>query len=102
MGLTAVFNSNDYTVKKETNAVLSVSYDAGGYTNVLIYDFIGRIMIARTSGHGDGGISVTPFSQLDRDTLIEMRDRLVALKGDPPDLPPEAPATPAPHNKFNL
>jgi hypothetical protein len=102
MSLKDQFNDTRYTVRKETPAVLSVRYDAGGYTNALIYDFIGRIMIARTGGHGDGGLCVTPFSQLDRETLIEMRDKLVELKGAPPELPAEAPAASAPAKKFNL
>lgn len=101
MGLSATFN-NDYAIKKETPAVLSVSYNAGGYTNVLIYDFIGRVMIARTNGHGDGGLCVMPFSQLDRETLVEMRDKLVDMGGKPPELPPEASATLATARKFNL
>lgn len=101
MGLSDSFNSI-YTIRKDTPAVLSVQYEAGGYDNVLIYDFIGRVMIARTRGHGDGGLCVTPFAQLDRETLVEMRDKLIELKGNPPELPPEAPSTSAAVKKFNL
>jgi hypothetical protein len=103
MGLSDAFDDTlRYTIRRETPAVLSVRYDVAGATNVLIYDFVGRVMITRTGGHGDGGIYVTPFAQLDRETLIEMRDKLIALKGTPPDLPPEAPATLAPANKLRL
>ncbi|MEZ0225149.1 MAG: hypothetical protein ACAH83_11390 [Alphaproteobacteria bacterium] len=95
----ADFNNPKYTVTKETEAVLSVRYDAGGVSNSLIYDFNARILLARASY---GGLSVTPFSQLDRESLIEMRDKLIELKGNPPELPPEAPVTQASSKKFNL
>lgn len=98
MPLKAVFNE-DYTATKDADAVLSVRYNAGGYGNSLIYDFNARVMLSRAS---NGGVSVTPFSQLDRETLIEMRDKLVELKGNPPELPPEAPAAQPAAKKFNL
>lgn len=98
MPLKAVFNQ-DYTATKDADAVLSVRYNAGGYGNCLIYDFNARVMLSRAS---NGGLSVTPFSQLDRETLIEMRDKLIELKGNPPELPPEAPAVQASTKKFNL
>jgi hypothetical protein len=101
MGLSDAFNSYQYTVRKITDAVLAVSYDVFGVNNILVYDFVGRIMLTRTN-HSDGGISVTPFAQLDRETLIEMRDKLIELKGNPPELPAEAAATSAPAKKFNL
>jgi hypothetical protein len=44
----------------------------------------------------------TPFSQMDREVLVLMRDKLIELGGQPPELPPEAPATQAPARKFNL
>ncbi len=102
MSLSAAFGKGGYTVKKETDAVLSVQYKAGGYDNQLLYDFVARILITRTKGHGDGGLCVTPFAQLDRETLIDMRDKLIELKGNPPELPPEAPATQALAKKLNL
>jgi hypothetical protein len=45
-------------------------------------------MMVRT-GSSEGGITVTPFSQLDRDVIVAARDRLVELGGAPPELPPE-------------
>ena len=95
----ADFNNARYTVTKETDAVLSVRYDAGGTSNTLIYDFNARILLARASY---GGLSVTPFSQLDRESLIEMRDKLIELKGNPPELPPEENFIKAQPKKFSL
>ncbi|TAL28961.1 MAG: hypothetical protein EPN97_13975 [Alphaproteobacteria bacterium] len=98
MPLKVDFNK-DYVAVKDADAVLSVRYNAGGYGNNLIYDFNARVMISRAS---NGGVSVTPFSQLDRETLVEMRDKLVELRGNPPELPPEAPAAQPSAKKFNL
>ena len=98
MSLKVDFNK-DYVAVKDGDAVLSVRYNAGGYGNNLIYDFNARVLISRAS---NGGVSVTPFSQLDRETLVEMRDKLIELKGNPPELPPEAPVTQATSKKFNL
>ena len=100
MPLTPRFNES-YRASRESDNVLVVRYTIGGNTTYLAFDFMARIMLART-GSGDGGLNVTPFSQLDRDMLIEMRDKLVELKGNPPELPPEAPGAQAPSRKFNL
>jgi hypothetical protein len=100
MSLSAEFN-NFYSAEKLGNAVLGVTYPiGGGYWVTNAYDFAGRVMISRTSG--DGAFAVTPFSQLDRETLITMRDKLIDLRGNPPELPPEFPAVQAPSKKFNL
>ncbi|MEZ0261136.1 MAG: hypothetical protein ACAH80_09010 [Alphaproteobacteria bacterium] len=101
MGLTAAFNAQ-YRAVKNNDYVLSVHYEASGYDNILTFDFMARVMIMRTSSHGDGGAVVTPFSQLDRDTLVEFREKLIELKGNPPELSPEKPAVGQPGNKFNL
>ncbi|MDI1228224.1 MAG: hypothetical protein PSY14_11120 [bacterium] len=50
------------------------------------YDFAQRV---RSSGSPTP--TITPFSQLDRDTLVAARDKLVELGGNPPELPSEAP-----------
>ena len=81
---------NGYSTGKVNDSVLQVG---NGYFTT-VYDFAQRLMYA---GHG-----TIPFSQLDRESLIEARDRLVALKGNPPELPPEAPVTPVAAKKFNL
>ena len=101
MGLKAEFNAN-YVATKENDFVLGVQYTAGGYTNSMLYDFNARIMFARTRGHGDGGISITPFSQLDRDTLIDFREKLLELGGHPPELPKEPATQNNPTQKLKL
>ena len=67
--------------------------------SVFCYDFAARVMY----GWGGSAISygVVPFSNLDRETLVAMRDKLVDLGGKPPELPDEA-AAPAQPRKFNL
>lgn len=100
MSLKLEFNNN-YTAKKENDFVLSVSYVVGGYRHIMSYDFQARVMVMRTDSHGDGGAVLTPFSQLDRETLVEMRDKLVALKGNPPELPAESPVNPGVQRRLN-
>ena len=102
MSLSDDFNSNDYRAQKINGFVLGVSYSHGGGSSVYYaYDFMARVLVTRTAS-SDGGTVVTPFAQLDRDGLIAMRDQLVKLGGNPPQLPPETPATQAAQNKFNL
>lgn len=92
MELKDVFNSG-YTAAKLNDNVLGVSYSmAQGYNAYLAYDFAARVLLTRANG--DGAFSVTPFSQLDRETLVNMREKLVELKGKPPELPAEAPVNP--------
>ena len=101
MGLKDEFNENGYSTAKINGFVLGVSYsNGGGSTTYLTFDFLTRVLITRT-GSSDGGAAVTPFSQLERDSLIRLRDRLVDLGGHPPELTPE-PATVPPAKKLNL
>lgn len=100
MALTPRFNK-EYAATKENDSVLCVAYTTRGSSNYLIYDFMARIMIVRT-GSSDGGGHVVPFSQLDRESLVEMREKLVELKGNPPELPALAPATGKPGSGLNL
>ncbi|TAL28958.1 MAG: hypothetical protein EPN97_13960 [Alphaproteobacteria bacterium] len=88
MPLKDAFNGLDSN--KVNGSVLRV-YNGCFYT---YYDFAQRVMYS--------GQASIPFSQLDRESLIEARDKLIELKGTPPELPPEAPATQAPVRKFNL
>ena len=83
--------NNDHTAEKMTDSVLVVNNGVNNY----YYDFVQRFV---SSSRGD----TTPFSQLDREVVIMMRDKLVALGGAPPELPPEAPSTQAASRKFNL
>ncbi len=74
---------NDSTLRISNNGI----YDA-------YYDYILRIMVVV-----DFAI---PFSQLDRETLIQFRDRLISLGGKPPELPTEAPKAKSASNSLNL
>jgi hypothetical protein len=94
------FNSS-YTARKDNDYVLSLYYGSEGGSTYISFDFMTRTMVTR-NGRSDGGIVVTPFSQLDRDMLINMRDVLVDFGGKPPELPAEGPATQPPARKFNL
>lgn len=100
MALSDQFNK-DYTARKDNDYVLSVYYSSQGGGTYIAFDFLTRTMVTR-SGYGDGGLVVTPFSQLDRDMLINMRDTLVELQGKPPELPAESSSPAAPARKFNL
>ena len=101
MSLKDQFNDK-YTVRKDNDYVLSLWYSSQGGYVYTAFDFMTRTMITR-SGSSDGGLVVTPFSQLDRDMLINMRDTLAELGGKPPELPAETPASlSAPAKKFNL
>lgn len=90
MPLTDTFNRS-HSAQKINESVVQVSNGVFNY----YYDFTLRVV---TTGNGAN----TPFSQMDRDTLIMVRDQLVALGGKPPELPPEAPVNQAPARKFNL
>ena len=94
MSLSFEFNT-EYTADKNGDYVLVVSCHSSHFC----YDFATRVMY----GWGGSNISygATPFSQLDRDVLIAMRDKLIELGGRPPELPAE-PAATAPQRKFNL
>ncbi|MEZ0225150.1 MAG: hypothetical protein ACAH83_11395 [Alphaproteobacteria bacterium] len=94
MGLSDSFN-DVYAARKENDTVLRVHYD----TLYNYYDFTARML---TTCNGSNSVAVVPFSQLDRETLIAMRDKLVELKGNPPELPPEEAVIKAVPKKFNL
>jgi hypothetical protein len=97
MSLSDDFNRN-YDPRKENDSVLRISYASLMH----YYDFSARMVTTIYSGYNQGGVAVTPFSQIDRDTLIAMRDKLVDLKGTPPELPPDDSVLKAPAKKFNL
>ncbi|HYD18493.1 MAG TPA: hypothetical protein VEF76_08450 [Patescibacteria group bacterium] len=89
MDLTAAFNSSEAEAAKATPFVLDIYYRSRGGGIYMTYDFMSRVLLTRT-GNSEGGLSVTPFNQLDRETLVAARDRLVQLGGEPPELPAEA------------
>lgn len=95
MDLSAAFNS-DYKAHKENDYVLRVSYGNTYY----FYDFMARMLLIKDY-EGSTKMATMPFSQLDRDALITMRDELARQGGHPPELPAEAPAQAAP-KKLNL
>ena len=82
MTLKDAFNSRDYTYSRIGDNILYV--DAG--TVDYRYELAMRVVT----------MSAIPFTQLDRDTLSEMRDRLVDLGGKPPALPADTPPQHAP------
>jgi hypothetical protein len=86
MSLSDDFNSA-YSPQKIGNNVLRIELDYVKF----FYDFQQRLLMTAYRYNDAGGTTVTPFSQLDRETLIDMRDKLVELGGKPRELPPEAP-----------
>jgi len=92
MSFKTKFNDN-YKARKYGDAVLSLQINTYGGTNYLAYDFNARVLHGRT-GASERGLTVTPFSQLDPESLVAMREKLIELGGDPPELP--APSRPAP------
>jgi hypothetical protein len=96
MSLSDAFNDDEFETNRENDAVLSVSQ---GYF-AHYYDFLNRMVMTVYDG---STLTTTPFAQVDRETLIAMRDKLVELDGHPPELPAEAPAQMQPQQrKFNL
>lgn len=97
MSLTQDFNSSHHP-NMTNSQVLTLSYGYQTYH----YDFQQRLLTTLyTYGSGLGGVTTTPFSQLDREVLVEMRDKLVELGGKPKELPPEAPTLNKPARGLN-
>ncbi|HYD18490.1 MAG TPA: hypothetical protein VEF76_08435 [Patescibacteria group bacterium] len=86
MSLSASFNQS-HSPSRISDSVLALSYDYQKY----FYDFELRLLTTVFRYSQTGGVTTPPFSQLDRETLVDMRDKLVELGGKPRDLPPEAP-----------
>ena len=93
MELKDAFNDRGTGVQKLNDNVLNLSYGSNAGSTYISYDFLTRTMVTR-NGHGDAGVVVIPFSQLDREVLAAMREKLIELKGNPPALPLESPAKP--------
>lgn len=85
---------NGYQCDKISDTVLRVHNSRHYY----FYDFTLRVM---TTAVHHGGNSL-PFALVDRDVLVEARDKLIELGGNPPELPPELPPAPKSGGKFNL
>ncbi|MBL8712067.1 MAG: hypothetical protein JNM12_04140 [Alphaproteobacteria bacterium] len=89
MSLAEEFKNSKYG-RKVNDFVLSVNYALTPDTSTSTYyqyDFMARILTTRTGG-SDGGVVVTPFSQLDPESLENLRNRLIELGGKPPLLAP--------------
>lgn len=87
-------NHNSYEFYMLGEAALRVRLRSGG--TEYRYDFGLRLL---TVQYGEA-VSTHPFSALDRETLIELRDKLVELGGKPPELPQNE--NPAPQTKRGL
>lgn len=91
MDVKSAFNEN-YKAAKANDYVLDVTFYSSTLSHIYqTFDFMSRTLITGRSS-SSAGFTVTPFSQLDRDMLITMRDKLVDLGGKPPELPAEAPS----------
>ncbi|MDI1228222.1 MAG: hypothetical protein PSY14_11110 [bacterium] len=96
MALSEEFNSS-YSPRKLADNVLRMGYDYVTF----FYDLEQRLLVTAYRYSDAGGTTVTPFSKLDREVLVEMRDRLVELGGKPKELPPEAPTLNKPLRGLN-
>lgn len=99
MDLSKAFN-DQYEAKLANPFVLDLYYRARGGSYYLAVDFLTRTMVTRT-GSSDGGLFVTPFSQMDREVLEGLRDKLVELGGTPPALETTPPANPGTARRLN-
>lgn len=100
MDVKAAFNEQ-YKAAKSNDYVLDVTFYSNNQSHIYhTFDFMTRTMITGRSS-SSVGFNVTPFSQLDRDMLITMRDKLVELGGKPPDLAPEVPVLNKPVRGLN-
>ncbi len=97
MSLSEDFNST-HQPSMVNSQVLRIGYSYQTY----FYDFQQRIMTTIYAyGSGMGGVNTTPFSQLDRDVLVDMRDKLVSMGGKPKELAPEGPTLNKPVRGLN-
>lgn len=94
MTLKDAFNKGLYKPQRFGPATLQVEANYVTYR----YDFLLGHMTA--VGH-NGVLSVVPFSQIERGVLIDLRDKLVELGGDPPELPAERATGPVQPRKLN-
>lgn len=96
MTLKEAFNNNNYDFYKSGDAALRVRGKESGAE--YRYDFGLRLLKVQFGQ----AVSVHPFSQLGRETLIELHDKLVELGGKPPALPREESPSPSAKRGLNL
>lgn len=77
---------SSYELSKCGTHILTTSFYNGSARIYTSYDFAAR-MVFSTTGESGSSVSVTPFSEVDRETLENFRDKLIELKGQPPELP---------------
>jgi hypothetical protein len=91
MALSEAFNKS-CSAEKKADAVIEVTSGAFIYR----FDFIMRQQLCWELNCGYNTISSpVPFSQLDRELLETVRNKLIDLGGHPPELPGEWPPQPA-------
>jgi len=90
MALKDSFNKRSYEFHKMNDSTLRVRHpnDSVSYR----FDFAMRLL---TVQYGEA-LSVQAFDRLDREMLIELRDKLVEMGGKPPELPAEQPPSTQP------
>ena len=81
MAIRDAFNQQ-YAAQKFDDNVLSLYHPGRGGGIYIDFDFLTRTMQTHASGTG-ANISVIPFSQLDPEVVIELREKLVELGGNP-------------------
>lgn len=78
-------NSRPY-FSVEGPAQLTYQQTSLGPDRYYVYNFLTRVLIVST-GSSESGSAVIPFSKLDKETLVAMREKLIELGGTPPPLP---------------
>jgi len=79
-------SSDKYKFEKNADVVLSVRISTPAATIYQSYDFLGRTLITQ-NGQTGSSPQITPFGQLDRESLEFMHAKLCELGGRPPALP---------------
>lgn len=78
---------------------LSFAQSGRGASHYCTFHFLTRTM-SLTTGSSEGGVTITPFSQLDREVVEFMHAKLVEMGGHPPALPKDD-SLPSPIRKNN-
>jgi hypothetical protein len=79
-------NCSRYRFHKNGEWTLETRITTNASTIYHVYDFLGRTMVSQSASTGSSA-QVTPFSQLDRESLEFMHAKLTELGGKPPALP---------------
>jgi hypothetical protein len=94
MDIAECFNDKSDVMKYERRGecphILLVNYRYDGFYQT--YDFAARQVLTRH----DHSIAVTPFAQVDPESLAALRQKLIDLGGKPPELPSAGSSAPAP------